>query len=85
MFYATYKGIENSDIAVFHTLSERDAWVDFRDEYSAVMGITRSNTTFERIPMDTSLAENKIKGMLHKKDDYNKAQGWYVVPPYFFA
>ena len=78
MFYATFKGIGKSDIAVFHTEKERDDWVNFKDDYSLAFGANVNNTSFERIPLSSGTAKKRIKTMLHKKDEYNHNQEWYI-------
>lgn len=48
MFYAKFKGIENSDVAEFQTEQERDEWVNFQDEFSRDFNTTSDNCVFER-------------------------------------
>ena len=78
MFYATFKGIGKSDIAVFYTEQERNDWVNFKDEYSIALGANAENSTFERISISAGIAKKRIKTMLHKKDGFNDKQEWYI-------
>lgn len=78
MYYATYKDIGDSDIAAFQTEQERDDWVNFKDTYSKVLGVDAANSTFERTAMAAEEAEQRIEIMLHKKDEFNAGQEWYI-------
>lgn len=79
MYYATYEGIGDSDIAAFRDKRERDDWVNFKDPYSKALGMTSDNCTFKRIPLKRVKAEKRIKTMLHIKDEFNINQEWYVI------
>ena len=79
-FYATYKNIGESDIAVFQTEQERDNWVNFKDSYSKTLGATSENCTFERVAMTAKEAETRIKTMLHKKDEFTAGQAMTELP-----
>lgn len=48
MYYATYKGIGISDITAFESEQERNEWVEFKDDFSLLCGVTKENSTFER-------------------------------------
>lgn len=81
MFYATYKGIGNSDVAEFMTEQERNDWVNFTDEYSKVFGITKENATFERKSLTDKKTIAKIidnKNIKKVVDVYNPNQNWYL-------
>ena len=41
MYYATYKGIGMSDITVFESEQERNDWVEFKDDFSLLCGVTK--------------------------------------------
>lgn len=77
-YYATYKNIGESDIAAFNIQQDRDDWVNFRDPFSIALGINADNCTFERTPVDNKEAEQRIKTMLHKRDEFNPGQEWYI-------
>lgn len=77
-YYATYKNIGDSDIAVFQTEQERNDWVNFNDPYSKAFGVTSENSTFEREIMSVEEAELRIKNMLYTKDEFNTKQEWYI-------
>lgn len=79
MFYATYKNVGESDIAVFQSKQERDNWVNFKDPYSKAVNINVNNSTFKRIAISVDEAESRIKTMLHMKDEFNAGQEWYVL------
>lgn len=78
MFYATFKGIGYSDIAVFQTKQDRDDWVNFRDSYSKVLRINKDSCTFERIPLSSKKAKQIIKTMIYVEDKLCLSQGWYI-------
>lgn len=77
-FYATFKNIGVSDIAAFQTEQERDDWVNFKDPYSKALGVDAANSTFERTAMTSEEAEQRIGTMLHRKDEFNARQEWYI-------
>lgn len=77
-FYATYDNIGESDIAVFQTERERDNRVNFKDPYSKALGATSENSTFERKAISSEEAELRIGTMLHREDEFNTGQEWYV-------
>lgn len=79
MYFATYKDIGDTDIAGFKTESERNDWVNFRDPYSKAFGVNAENSTFERMVITAEEAEQRIKTMLHKNDEFNDGQEWYLV------
>lgn len=65
MFYAKFKGIENSDVAEFRTEKERDEWVNFQDEFSRDFDTTVDNCIFEREKLTN---ENEIKSVVENKN-----------------
>lgn len=65
MFYARFKGIENSDVAEFATRQERDEWVNFQDEFSRDFGTTSDNCVFEREKLTD---EKEIKSVTDDKN-----------------
>lgn len=65
MFYAKFKGIENSDVAEFQTEQERDEWVNFQDEFSCDFGTTLDNCVFKR---DKLTNEKEIKSVIDDKN-----------------
>lgn len=79
MYYATYKGIGESDIAAFKTEKERNEWVNFKDPYSKTLGVNAENSTFERAVMSAEKAEQRIGTMLHRVDEFNAGQEWYCT------
>lgn len=79
MYYATFKNIGETDITAFKTEQERDNWVNFKDPFSEALKVNAENCTFERTAMTTEEAEQKIDTMLHKKDDFNTDQDWYII------
>ena len=81
MYYATYKGIGNSDIAEFKTAEERDNWVNFKDEASIVCGTTPDNCTFQREVFDDEKVIDEIThdpSIIHNIDIFNESQVWYL-------
>lgn len=79
MYYATYRGIGDTDIAAFYTKQERDDWVNFKDPYSNALGINAENCTFERMEINLDEVNPMIKTMTYKKDDFNVGQEWYCI------
>lgn len=73
MYYATFKDIGDSDILVFKTEKERDDWVNFKDRFSELYGISPQNAIFQRMSLDSGIAEERIKDkivpMLHTYDE----------------
>lgn len=65
MFYAKFKGIENSDVAEFRTEKERDEWVNFQDEFSRDFDTTVDNCIFEREKLTN---EDEIKSVVENKN-----------------
>lgn len=78
MFYATYKGIGESDIAEFEKKEDRDAWVSFNDAFSISHGVTSDNATFQRKNLSESTAKRKIRNRLHTQDKSNSGLKWYI-------
>lgn len=79
MFYATFKGIKDAEIAAFETEQDRNNWVNFKDNYSVLMGYTAEYALYERIPLNAEIAEERIPTMLHVKDEFNDNQEWYIA------
>ena len=79
-FYAAYSKIPYSDIAVFKTENERDAWVNFQDEFSIAVGATADNALFKRKKISNTSAERRIVKMVLIDDMFNQNQKWYVKP-----
>lgn len=81
MYYATFNGIGISDIAVFETEQDRDNWVNFKDDFSSVFGVTKENATFKRkILTNKKEIENVTsnKNIKRVEDTYNSKQWWYL-------
>ena len=81
MYYATYKGIGLSDVTVFESEQERNNWVDYKDDFSLLCGVTKENSTFERqILSDKREIEKVVNNKKIKKiiDTYNPKQWWYL-------
>ena len=78
MFYATYKGIGESDIAEFEKKEDRDSWVNFQDAFSLRYGVTSENAAFQRKILASSTAKRKIRNRLHTQDMSNSNIKWYV-------
>lgn len=80
MYYATFKGIGRSDVAVFNTEEERDAWVEFRDPRSLALKTTKENCTFERMALEEAEALEFINlpGTVHTFDEELDNQEWYI-------
>lgn len=78
-YYATFKGIGLSDIAVFKSKKDRDNWVNFQDPYSKALGSNSTNCTFDRMAISSSEAEKRIKTMRHTEDLFNADIAWYVL------
>lgn len=80
LYYATYKGIGESEIVEFLTEQERDDWVEFKDELSRSLNITKQNCTFDRKSLSPNHARRLIKKALHtENDDYNDRVKWYFL------
>ena len=77
MYYATYKNVGESDIAVFKTRTDRDNWVNFKDPYSVALGVKPEDCTFERMAIEDSQVSSRIKNMVHMLDEFNPQQEWY--------
>ena len=80
-YYATYKGIGHSDIAMFESEKKRDEWVNFQDLFSKSLGLNPDNATFQRCAIDNEEAErliNKHRNVLPVKDDFNTGLSWYM-------
>lgn len=79
MYYATFSGIGESDIAAFSTKQTRDDWVDFKDEVSIVAGTTIENCAFKRTAMSRNEALSRIPFMQREKDVSNPNLTWYII------
>lgn len=81
MYYATYKGIGISDITAFESEQERNDWVEFKDDFSLLCGVTKENSTFERqILTNKREIERVVNNKKIKKiiDTYNPKQLWFL-------
>lgn len=81
MYYATYKGIGISDITAFESEQERNDWVEFKDDFSLLCGVTKENSTFERqILTNKREIERVVNNKKIKKivDTYNQKQWWFL-------
>lgn len=81
MYYATYKGIGESDVTAFETQEERDKWVNFQDQFSVDFHTTPENCVFEREALtDESIINAVITDETIPKveDQYNPNQIWYL-------
>jgi hypothetical protein len=82
MFYAKFRGIENSDVAEFQTEQQRDEWVNFQDEFSRDFDTTVDNCVFGREKLTN---ENEIKNIILSKnvltepDEFLHYITWYVL------
>ncbi|MCD7726752.1 MAG: hypothetical protein LUH57_00150 [Ruminococcus sp.] len=82
MYYATYKNIGRTDIAVFKEKEKRDEWVNFKDPISVSLGVTEDNCTFEREVLETAKASKMLldkpqKYLPLEKDEYNPGLYWH--------
>lgn len=77
MFYATFKGIGDTDIMAFETKQERDDWVNFQDTFSKALGENADNCTFGRKRISAERAEKRIGSMNHIMDYYNPKMHCY--------
>lgn len=81
MYYATYKGIGISDITAFESEQERNDWVEFKDDFSLLCGVTKENSTFERQILTN---KREIERVVNNKkiqkiiDTYNPKQWWFI-------
>ena len=82
MFYAFFGEIGLTEITAFKTKRERDDWVDYKDEFSKALKISKSNSTFKRCSVEAEVAEEAISSrrMLPQPDGVNEEQVWYVTP-----
>lgn len=81
MYYATYKGIGISDVTAFESEQERNDWVEFKDDFSLLCGVTKENSTFERqILTNKREIERVVNNKKIKKisDTYNPKQWWFL-------
>lgn len=81
MYYATYKGIGISDVTAFESEQERNDWVEFKDDFSLLCGVTKENSTFERqILTNKREIERVVNNQKIKKiaDTYNPKQWWFL-------
>lgn len=81
MFYATFDEDNVFEIAEFLSESERDDWVNYKDQISLLLHTTIDNAPFKRIPFDNE----KIINMLHDvsvfnkhSDEFNDRITWYL-------
>lgn len=79
MYYATFSGIGESDIAAFKTKRDRDDWVDFKDEVSIVAGTTVENCVFKRTAISRNDALCRIPFMTREQDISNPNLTWYII------
>ena len=79
MYYATFKDIDYNDIIAFETEQERNDWVNFQDLFSKAMGAKVDNCTFERIILETDIAEKYIDYMEHTVDNFNPRMHIYIM------
>lgn len=80
-FYATFKGIGCSEIAMFNTKRERDAWVNFQDPFSS-LDKSHKEYGIPRKALSTKYAVQRIRAALHKalvNDACNQNQKWYLL------
>lgn len=81
-YYATYKNIGKSDIAVFNSEKARDEWVNFQDSFSRACGLNHDNATFQRMALDKVKVErlmHKHKNVLPVKDEFDATLSWYLL------
>lgn len=80
-FYATFKGINSSEIAVFGTQKERDAWVNHQDPFSSLDKQSKEYG-MPRKALSTAYAVQRIRAAIHKtlvNDMCNQNQKWYLL------
>ena len=81
MFYATFSGIGESDIAEFRTEWERDDWVNFRDKHSLSVGYTKEAAVFGRKKLSKDTARRKIRYRPSEEDWCRPGVMWYIYNP----
>lgn len=90
MYYAIFKEVGTTEIAVFKTKQERDDWVNFKDPLSLAFRETKENCIFKRMAYNKKIAINKIIEGLHNtkedgvhtvidKDELSPNIIWYVT------
>lgn len=80
MYYARFKETDK-EIATFNTEKDRDDWVNYQDEFSAVFGANAENSAFERM----AITEQQKNNILHNRgileviaDSCNIGQSWII-------
>lgn len=81
MFYATFSGIGESDIAEFKTERERDDWVNFQDGHSLSVGYTKEAAVFGRKKLSKDTARRKIRYRPSEEDWCRPGVMWYIYNP----
>lgn len=80
-FYATFKGINSREIAVFETEQERNAWVNFQDPF-AVLDPEYKDFAIPRKSLSTTYAVKRICKFKDYKvvaDECNDNQRWILL------
>lgn len=80
-FYATFKGINSREIAVFETEQERDAWVNFQDPFAA-LDPEYKDFAIPRKSLSTTYAVKRICKFKDYKvvaDECNDNQRWILL------
>ncbi len=67
MYYAKYTEADR-EVMAFKTKSDRDNWVDFKDEFSINAGTTADNATFQR----ESLTSNEAAAIVGQRNLYDE-------------
>ena len=80
-YYATFKGINHSDIAEFDTKRDRDNWVNFKDPFSISVGNTPEDCIYERMALDDPRIINKViknRNIHTVQDEFVPGAKWYL-------
>lgn len=67
-YYAQFEGIP--EVGIFPTKQERDDWVNFKDEYSKVVGETPENYIDKRIAISAAEALECVGRSLYNPQKY---------------
>ena len=88
-YYATYQEFHD-EIAIFATETERDAWVEFKDQFSKDLNADSETPFFHRRAITESEAAEYSDGRIYDRseyidDVYNDNMKWVAAPgtPYW--
>ena len=80
-YYATFKGINSCEIAIFETEQERDAWVNYQDPF-ARLDPEYKDFGFPRKSLSSAYVLQRIKAASNpdiQNDECNDTQRWIIL------